>query len=374
MNKSESKHDADLRWMNRAIELAAKATGHAAPNPLVGCVIVKDGGLIAEGWHVRCGSDHAEAMALKAAGSRAAGSTAYVNLEPCAHHGRTPPCANALVDAGVARVVVANLDPFEKVAGQGIAKLESAGITVDSGLLALEARRLNRAYFQRVETGRPWVIAKWAMSLDGRIATSTGDSKWISNEHSRGIVHQIRGQVDAVIVGIGTALADNPMLNARDLTGEIPRVATRVVIDSTARLSFESKLVKTAADIPVVVATAPDASEVSIALLRSAGIDVHCCESRDRNDRLAELLQELGSRGMTRVLVEGGGQLLGSLNDRQLIDEVNVFVAPKIIGGTDAMSPVGGTGLQLMSAVSNIDIEEVRDVGGDIYLRGVVRR
>ena len=214
--------ELDALFMGRALELAARGQGFVEPNPMVGCVIVKNGGVVGEGWHRKFGGPHAEIEALRSAGNQARGATAYVTLEPCAHHGKTPPCAEALIAAGIARVICSQRDPFEKVSGRGIAALEAAGISVTVGVMEADARRLNAPYLKLVQTGRPWVIAKWAMTLDGKIATATGDSRWISGEASRAVVQQLRGRMDAIIVGHGTAVRDDPLLIARRRERELP--------------------------------------------------------------------------------------------------------------------------------------------------------
>ncbi|MEM7455822.1 MAG: bifunctional diaminohydroxyphosphoribosylaminopyrimidine deaminase/5-amino-6-(5-phosphoribosylamino)uracil reductase RibD [Planctomycetota bacterium] len=363
--------EQDSKWMQAAIELAARGLGRAAPNPMVGCVLVRNGERVAAGWHNACGEAHAEAMALAEAGENARGTTAYVSLEPCCHHGRTPPCSDALIKAGVRRVVVANADPFEKVGGRGLEQLAEAGIEVTTGVLEAEARTLNRAYFKRIETGLPWVIAKWAMTLDGRIATEQGDSKWISCPSSREIVHRIRGYVDAVVVGIGTALADDPMLNHR-LEEPPPRIASRIVIDSRARLPVDSRLVKSATRSPVIICCGPDAARDKMNRLIDSGVEVLQAELEDSNERIMWLLRELGQRDMTRLLVEGGGQLLGAFNDLRQIDEVHSFIGPRLIGGRAAVAPVKGEGSSLIADGTSFDIRHVERIEQDVYLWGIV--
>src|SRR5579871_1062456 len=236
----------DPLFMSRALELARRGQGFVEPNPMVGCVLATDEGVVGEGWHRRFGGAHAEVEALTVAGSRARGATAYLTLEPCSHFGKTPPCAPALIEAGVRRVVVAMEDPFPEVAGKGLALLRSTGVDVEVGLMRDEAAWLNAPYLRRVVDRRPWIIAKWAMTLDGKIATRTGDSQWISGRPSREIVHQLRARVDAVIVGRGTAERDDPLLTARPADGNVARVATRIVVDGGAKLSSTSQLVQTA--------------------------------------------------------------------------------------------------------------------------------
>lgn len=357
--------------MRRALELAALGRGRVEPNPLVGCVIARGAEIIGEGWHRCFGGPHAEIDALSIAGDRAAGATVYVTLEPCCHFGKTPPCTTALIAAGVGRVVPAMSDPFPAVAGRGARELAAAGIEVEVGVLEKEARWLNAPYLKLVETGQPWVIAKWAMTLDGKIATHTGDSRWISSEASRTIVHELRGRVDAIIVGSGTALGDDPMLTARPPG---PRTAARIVVDSQASLSSDSQLVRTAHEAPVIVAAAASATSENRERLTSDGCEVLSLAGATHADRLQELLGEMGRRRMTNVLVEGGGKLLGSLADGNLIDEVHVFVAPRMIGGQAALSSIGGRGVALVCDALTIERTEWRDSGGDLYFTGRVLR
>ena len=362
-----SQSDLDLWHMRRALELAAQGQGYVEPNPMVGCVIVQGAEIIGEGWHRGFGEAHAEINALKLAGDRAAGATLYVTLEPCCHTGKTPPCTEALLRSGVRRVVVAQADPFPQVSGGGLAQLRSAGLEVELGVLESEARRLNGPYLTLLEKGRPWVIAKWAMTLDGKTASRTGSSKWISNQESRAIVHQIRGRVDAVVVGRRTAELDDPQLTARPPG---PRRALRVVIDTRASLASESQLVQTAGDTPVMVVAGPEAPAADRSRLEDAGCEVFVCDADSPEDRLRQLFEELGRRRLTNVLVEGGGQLTGSLLTGRLIDEVHVFIALKLIGGAEAPSPMAGHGIGQMSRALGLDEPQVQQLGGDIYVHG----
>lgn len=363
--------ELDVWHMQRALELAALGEGFVEPNPMVGCVIARGAEIIGEGYHRRFGEAHAEVEALRLAGERAAGATLYVTLEPCCHHGKTPPCTDSILAAKISRVVAAQRDPYPIVSGRGLAELESAGVQVESGLLAHEAQRLNAPYLKLVGVRRPWVIAKWAMTLDGKIATSTGSSQWISNEQSRAMAHRLRGRVDAVIVGAGTARRDDPLLTARPPG---PRVATRIVVDSRASLWSHSQLVRTAADAPVLVAAGPDADPEDCRRLRLAGCEVWVGERRDPNDRLEELFDALGRQRLTNVLVEGGGQLLGSMFDRRLIDEVHAVIAPKLVGGASSPGPVGGRGVDQISEALALDACAVETIGADVYLHGRVAR
>ena len=359
--------DLDRWHMQRALELAERGQGFVEPNPMVGCVLWHDGAMVGDGWHGRFGGPHAEVEAISVAGKRAAGATLYVTLEPCCHQGKTPPCSEALIEAGIGRIVIAQRDPFPKVDGGGIRALQSAGLAVEVGILEAEAQRLNAPFLKLTKTARPWVIAKWAMTLDGKLATGAGDSKWISGEGSRAIVHELRGRVDAIVVGSRTAAIDDPLLTARPPG---PRAATRVVVDSKATLPCDSQLVRTAGDVPVLVAAGSTAAEAKRRRLTDAGCEVFVCSGETHADRLVSLLEELGRRRMTNILVEGGGQLLGNLFDANLIDEVHVFLAPKIIGGADALSPVGGHGLHLANNALSVQDARIQVVEGDIYLCG----
>jgi len=368
-------------FMSRALELATRGEGFVEPNPMVGCVIVRDGAVVGEGWHQKFGGPHAEIEALRVAGQAARGATAFVTLEPCCHHGKTPPCTEALIAAGIRRVICAQRDPYSEVSGAGIAALETAGVAVQVGMLAEQAQSLNAPYLKLVTTGRPWVIAKWAMSLDGKIATRTGDSRWISGEASREIVHRLRGHMDAIIVGRGTVEHDDPLLTARPPG---PRTATRIVVDSRASISSERRLVQTARDFPLMIAAGAGAPQENIDRLGAAGGEVIVCRSaRDDSSKsnddhhpvpIGALLDELGRRRMTNVLVEGGGAVLGSFCDAGAVDEVHVFIAPKIIGGFGALAPVAGQGIDGIASVLNLVDVETRHVDDDLYLSGRVAR
>ncbi len=362
--------DWDRCCMARALELALRGQGAVEPNPLVGCAIAQGKQIVGEGWHTRFGGPHAEIEALAAAGSAATGATLFVTLEPCCHHGKTPPCSQALIRAGVRRVVVALQDPFPQVAGHGIAELRQAGIRVEVGLLEQEARQLNAPYLKLIRRGRPWILAKWAMTLDGKLATRTGSSQWISGEASRARVHQLRGRVDAILVGRRTAELDDPLLTARPPG---PRVATRIVVDSQARLASHSRLVQTARDVPVLLAVGPEASAADCRRLADAGCEVWTGAARDAHERLLQLLDELGRRRMTNVLVEGGGRLLGSLFDAGQIDEVHAFIAPKLAGGQAAATAVGGQGVEQMSQARWLTTPTVERLDDDVYVCGRLR-
>ena len=324
--------DHELGWMRMALAEAEKGRGSVEPNPMVGAVVVKQGQLVARGHHERFGGPHAEVMALREAREAASGSTLYVTLEPCCHHGKTPPCTDAILAAGIARVVVAMRDPFPRVDGGGLAILRSAGVAVELGLGAGEAAALNAPYLKRVFTGQPYVTAKWAMTLDGKTAVASGQSQWISSPESRALVHQLRGRMDAILVGIRTVLKDDPLLTARPAG---PRTPVRVVMDSRAVLPLQSRLARTARDIPVLVAVSEQAPADRCLALRDQGCEVVVFPGADKVP-VPDVLTELGKRGMTNLLVEGGGKIVGSFLDGGHVDEVHAFLAPILEGGDHA--------------------------------------
>jgi diaminohydroxyphosphoribosylaminopyrimidine deaminase/5-amino-6-(5-phosphoribosylamino)uracil reductase len=363
----------DEHFMDRALTLAVRGIGRVEPNPPVGCVIVREGRPIAEGYHERFGGPHAEVNALTAAGeaASAAGATVYVTLEPCVHQGKTAPCTQALIAAGVKRVVVAAEDPFPEVSGRGIAALKAAGIACDVGVRATEANWLLAPYRKLIATGRPWVIAKWAMTLDGKLATRTGDSKWISSEAARAVVHQLRARVDAIVIGSGTAHADNPLLTARTADpADVKRIATRIVLDSAASLSPDSRLVQTAREIPLLIAASDDAPARAVQQLVGSGAELFRCAGHSHSTRMDTLLQELGRRRMTNILVEGGSRLVGTLFDMRAVDEVHVFIAPKLAGGADAPNPIAGHGIECMATALRLADIHIEELEGDVYIHG----
>ncbi len=355
--------------MSRAIELALQGRGRVEPNPMVGCVLVRDGAVVGEGFHQRFGGPHAEVEALAAAGDDARGADVFVTLEPCCHQGKTGPCSQALVEAGVARVVVGSQDPNPQVAGKGLAELQAAGVAVETGVLAEQTAELIAPFAKLVTVGRPWVIAKWAMTLDGKLATRTGSSQWISGEASRAVVHQLRGQVDAILVGRGTAEADDPLLTARPPG---PRTATRIVLDSAARLSPDSKLAQSTDEAPLLIAVSKDAPTERRQKLESCGAEIVELPGDDHAARTAALLDELGRRQITNLLVEGGPKVFGTLQDIGAVDEVHVFIAPKLVGGAKAPSAMAGLGLAEMTAALRLRSPKVEMLGDDVYLSGCV--
>ena len=363
----------DEQMMQRALELAGRGRGRVEPNPLVGAVIVDEHGtILGEGWHEYYGGPHAEIRALEQSRGAASGATLYVTLEPCCHFGKTPPCSQAIIAAGIVRVVAAMRDPNPRVDGVGIEELRSAGITVETGLLAKEASRLVAPFVKLITRQKPWFLAKWAMTLDGKIATRTGHSQWISNESSRNIVHQLRGRMDGILVGVATALVDDPSLTARPPG---PRQATRIIVDSTARLPVNSRLVETARQTPVLLLTTVNADTDRCERLRAMGVEVVQIDSDPHGKCGVESVAvELGRRRLTNVLVEGGSQILGAFFDRNLIDEVHTFISPKIVGGLTALTPVAGIGMAWIPQHSSLDEPVVELVGEDVYIHGLLKR
>ncbi len=357
--------------MQHALELAARGYGTVEPNPPVGAVLVDDDlRTLGVGWHQRYGGPHAEVHALHAAGEQARGATLFVTLEPCCHFGKTPPCAAAVIAAGVKRVVIGAVDPAPHVNGGGIIALQQAGLIVETGLLQDSAEALIAPFVQLTLRQQPWVHAKWAMTLDGKIAAHTGHSQWISGPASRAVVHQLRGRMDAIVTGIGTVLADDPLLTARPPG---PRVATRVILDPHGRLPLTSQLVQTARVVPVLwVVSAEVAADVQ-ARAPSAGIELWVATTtpEGRCD-LSAVLAECGRRRWTHVLFECGGTLLGSLHDARRIDEVHAFIAPKLIGGQASPTPIGGKGLSAIPEQASLIDTHVEFLDGDIYVHGRV--
>jgi diaminohydroxyphosphoribosylaminopyrimidine deaminase/5-amino-6-(5-phosphoribosylamino)uracil reductase len=359
---------ADIDFMRRALDLARRAEGAVEPNPMVGAVVVQDGIVVGEGWHQRFGGPHAEVNALVSAGSRAAGGTLYVTLEPCCHFGKTPPCTERVLESGVKRVVCGMSDPFPKVAGGGIELLRQSGVHVDVGCLEAEARILNAPYLKLIHRQRPYVHAKWAMSLDGKIATRIGRSKWITGPAARAHAHRLRGRVDAIVVGSQTVREDDPLLTARP-PGE--RTATRVVLDSLAKTERSCRVVETSREVPTLLATTDQADAGRLAELRDAGCECLVLPaSADGRVPLGELLDEMGRRKWTNILVEGGAETLGAFWDQGEVDAVHVYIAPLVIGGSQARSAVGNRGIAELAEALRLTFAPPVDVGGDLYVHG----
>jgi len=361
--------ERDERHLRRAIELAAEAHGRTSPNPLVGAVVVKGGRSIGEGFHAAAGEPHAELMALASCGEDPTGATLYVSLEPCAHEGRTPPCTEAIVRAGIRRVVVASDDPSTKASGRSLGVLRDEGIAVDfaGDGAAVAARLLNQPFRKHAKTGRPLVILKQAMTLDGKVATSTGDSKWISSEASRARSHRWRSEVDAVAAGIGTALSDDPRLTSWMHEGGEGR-GRRVIFDSEARLPVSSQLVQTAGEVQVTVVCSRAASRHTTEALVAAGVEVITVTGENEGARVAAALTELGSRDVQSVLLEGGPHLAGAFFDAGEIDEVRTFIAPMLAGGRQARAPIEGQGVEAIGAAPRAVYTDVERIDEDVLI------
>jgi diaminohydroxyphosphoribosylaminopyrimidine deaminase/5-amino-6-(5-phosphoribosylamino)uracil reductase len=363
----------EAEYMRRAIALAKRGLGTASPNPMVGAVVVKGGKVVGEGYHRRAGEAHAEIVALEKAGQRARGGTLILNLEPCCHTGKTPPCVNSIIKAGLRKVVVAMQDPNPVVNGRGIEMLKKGGIDVKVGLLEREASVLNEAFVTFVERKRPFFVVKGAMSLDGKIATRTGESKWISNEESREYANQLRAVMDGIMVGINTVILDNPLLLPR--VSKPKRYPVRIVLDSKLRIPPSCELVKTGSKFRTLVFTLPDSRQDKESRLTSLGIEV-VRVAPGENGRLAlsAVCKELWQREITSVLVEGGGELNSCFINEGLADKIVIFYAPKLIGGKSAPSLIGGKGIDFLKDACRIDITSVRRLKEDICMEGYVHR
>lgn len=357
----------ERKYMERAIELARKGAGWTNPNPMVGAVIVKDGKIIGEGYHEKCGQLHAERNAIAHLTESAEGATIYVTLEPCCHYGKTPPCTEAIIENKMAKVVIGSRDPNPLVAGKGAKILREAGIEVVEDFMREECDEINPIFFHYITKRRPYVVMKYAMTADGKIATRTGASKWITGETSRSLVQIMRHKYMGIMVGIGTVLADNPMLNVR-----VPGLKSpvRIICDSNLRIPLDSNIVKTAKDIRTIVACA-NMSEKKFALEEAGITVVQCSDENDRID-LKNLMILLGTMGIDSILLEGGGTLNYSALRAGIVNEVQMFIAPKIFGGTDAKSPVEGMGVELPDEASKMRFKTMSNIGEDILIRYIV--
>jgi diaminohydroxyphosphoribosylaminopyrimidine deaminase / 5-amino-6-(5-phosphoribosylamino)uracil reductase len=359
----------DIQHMKLALRLAARGAGWVSPNPMVGAVVVKNGQVVGRGYHRLAGLPHAEVEALQAAGEAASGADLYVTLEPCNHQGKTPPCTRAILAAGVRRVVIATSDPNPQVAGGGAEYLAAQGVDVAVGVLEAEARRLNDAWFHWVITGQPWVMAKAACSLDGRIATAGGESQWLTGETARAFGHRLRHRVDAILVGIETVLADDPQLTAR-LPRGAGRDPLRVVLDSYLRFPHKSRLARVQSAAPTLVACTEKAPSDTIQVLRDQGVQVEVLPTEAGRVALPALLQLLGQRQVQSLLVEGGAEVLGAFFDQHLVHQFNFFYAPKILGGRKAPGMVGGHGILHLGEAHIARNLAIRRLGVDLLVSG----
>ena len=370
--------DTDRAHLARAIELAHRGAGSVKPNPIVGAVVAREGDTLGEGWHQEFGGAHAEVNAIEACGLEdLSGATLYVSLEPCCHEGKTPPCTDAILQSGIRRVVVASDDPTEKASGRGLGILRDEGVEVvlADGELAASARLLNQAFRKHARVGRPWVLFKSAMTLDGKVATRTGDSKWISSADSRELAHRWRAAVDAVVVGIGTALADDPQLTARPdgLMADADTQPRRVVFDSLARLPISSQLVAAAAEAPLTVVVSRAAARAATDALEAAGVHVLVATGENEPARVRSALDQLGALGVTSILLEGGPHLAGAFLDAGEIDEIRLFLAPLLLGGSAARDPLEGEGVERISEALRAISFDSQSVGEDLLVSARVR-
>lgn len=357
--------------MDRALQLAARGKGTASPNPMVGAVIVKDGKIVGEGWHEQAGLPHAERVALANAGENSRGAELYVTLEPCAHNGRTGPCADAIIAAGIKKVFVAMRDPNPLVDGKGIAKLCAAGVAVEEGLLADDAALLNEVFLKWITSCRPFVVAKYAMSLDGKIATASGQSKWISCEQSRSFTHKLRNQYDAIMVGCGTVKIDDPALTCRLPGGKNP---IRIIVDSKAGIDLSAQVLADGLAKTIVVATDAAPLENIRRINELEHAEAVILPAKDGRVDLLSLMDYLGKQNVTSILLEGGATLHAAMLEENLVDKVHAFIAPIIIAGKTAPGPVGGTGADRLAEAWRLDGMSVQTIGVDVLISGYIKK
>lgn len=358
-------------YMEYALRLAERGRGRTSPNPVVGAVIVKDGKIIGEGWHKKCGENHAEINAFEdaaAKGNDVAGAEMYVTLEPCSHYGKTPPCSKAIIEKQISKVYVGLLDPNPLVAGRGIRMMEDAGIQVEAGILEEKCRKINEIFLKYITEKKPFVVMKTAMTLDGKIAAHTGDSKWVSGQSSRRIVQQMRNDLTGIMVGIGTVLADDPQLTCRTENGRDP---VRIIADSNLRIPLDAKVLK---DENCIIAATENCDRDKMKKLQEKGIRVLLTKAEHGRVHLAELMEQLGESGIDSILLEGGGGLNEAALKAGIVDRVVTFIAPKLIGGKDAKTPVEGEGFEKMSQAICLENIEINRIGDDLMIQGTPER
>ena len=360
--------ERDAYYMRKALKIAAYARGRTSPNPLVGSVIVKDDRIVGQGWHRKAGTPHAEIHALNQAGELAEGATVYVTLEPCSHTGRTGPCADALIRAGVKRVVIAMVDPNPAVAGNGVRKLQDAGIEVETGLMAKEAAELNRIFIKWISTKMPYTIVKSAMSLDGKIATDIGESQWITNETARGYGHTLRDICDGIVVGIDTVIADDPSLTTR-ISGQSGKNPIRIVLDTKARIPLTARMLSDG-QAPVIVITTNEADPDKVRALEAKGATVLIVASKDGHVDIREAFAELGKQQISSLLIEGGAKTVSSVIREGLADELMTFIAPILIGGQGAPSAFGARGVSHLADAVTLEDVSIEPLDGNYLFRG----
>lgn len=368
-----SKKHEYIKFMKIVLALASKGKGLTSPNPMVGAVIVKDGKIVGKGFHSKAGTPHAEIIALESAKEKAKGSTLFINLEPCVHFGKTPPCCDEVIKSGIKKVVIGMKDPNPLVNGKGINRLKRSGIEVEVGILEKEARELNEAFVKFTKTKMPFVIMKSAMSLDGRIATRSGNSKWITGEESRGFVQKLRAEVDGIMVGIGTVLKDNPRLTLR--TEKIKRTSpAKIVVDSSIKIPITAKLFSSKPEARVIIAATNLAGRKKVESLRKKGVDVIQTEADKGNVDMKKLMKELYKRGIRSILLEGGSELNASAIKEKIVDKVFCFYSPILVGGRDAKGFIGGEGVDRIQDAERVDVREVKRIGKDLLVIGYIRK
>ena len=370
----------DKFYMNIALQLAKKGKGKVNPNPLVGAIIVRDGVILGRGYHKEYGKAHAEVNAFLDAKEDITGATMYVTLEPCSHYGKTPPCVERIIENKISRVVIGMIDPNPLVAGKGIEKLKKSGITVTVGVLEEECRKLNEVFIKYITKNEPFVVLKTAMSLDGKIATSRGESKWITGEKARNEVHNLRNELEAIMVGVDTVIIDNPELTCRLENGRNP---IRIIVDSTLKILLNSKVLKNQDEAKTIVATKKEAIEEKVKKLEALGVTVLKISDdkeyennniRNKKVNLNNLMKELGKLNIDGVLLEGGATLNYSALQEGIVDKIQVYIAPKIIGGLNSKGPVGGTGIEFLKDAFKINDLTSKFIGEDILIEGYIER
>ncbi|MDH3974773.1 MAG: bifunctional diaminohydroxyphosphoribosylaminopyrimidine deaminase/5-amino-6-(5-phosphoribosylamino)uracil reductase RibD [Deltaproteobacteria bacterium] len=360
-------------FIGRALRLARKGYGRTSPNPAVGAVLVKNGKIVGEGYHKKAGQAHAEVSAIRAAGKKAKGADLYINLEPCSHYGKTPPCAHTVVKAGIKRAFISMADPNPRVAGKGISILGDAGIEVKTGIREKEARKLNEAFIKHVTTGLPFVTLKAASTLDGRIATKTGESKWITGEGARRQVHKMRDCSDAIMVGIGTIRKDDPSLTTRlgERKGKDP---VRVVVDENLIISPGAKVINRNSEAPLIIATTDRAPEKKVKELEHMGVRVFVFPDAAGIVPLKPLMKKLGQMDINSLMIEGGSEIHASALREGIVDKIALFYAPKIMGGVQSVSVVGGEGANLLAEAIEIEAMKTKKIGPDILIEGYIKK
>nr|WP_156987955.1 bifunctional diaminohydroxyphosphoribosylaminopyrimidine deaminase/5-amino-6-(5-phosphoribosylamino)uracil reductase RibD [Paeniclostridium sordellii] len=367
--KNQRVKKVDKHYMKIALDLAKLGKGKVNPNPLVGAVIVKDKKIIAKGYHEKYGEDHAEVNAFKNAKENVAGATMYVTLEPCSHYGKTPPCVDKIIDNKISRVVIGMMDPNKLVLGQGIKKLQDAGIEVEVGVLEEECKKLNEVFIKYIKNKKPFVVLKAAMSLDGKISTASGESKWITGNKSRSEVHKLRNDLSAIMVGVDTVIIDNPYLTCRIVDGRNP---IRIIIDSKLRIPKDSNVLENTNDIKTIIATTEKAPKEKIDYLENLGVWVIKTKSKDEKVNLKELMIKLGELKIDSILLEGGSTLNYSALEVGIVDKVLVYIAPKIIGGVNSKTPVGGNGIEQLKDAFKIKDLNISMVSEDVLIQGYI--